>query len=85
MTAQILALHPLADNTRVLKKVELQPGVTGIGNIDGHTTTALVLDVETTGLSQENDVIIELAMRRFRYDDDGAIVEIGKCWTWRGR
>ncbi|NCQ22523.1 MAG: DNA polymerase III subunit epsilon [Sphingomonadales bacterium] len=71
------------EDTRVLTKIDITPGVTGVGNLDGHTTTALVVDVETTGLDLEQDAVIELAMRRFRYDDDGVIVEIGRCWTWR--
>ncbi|MBU2340928.1 MAG: DNA polymerase III subunit epsilon [Alphaproteobacteria bacterium] len=83
MVVQISAPDAGAQDTRLLTKIDLQPGVTGAGNLDGHTTTALVIDVETTGLCHEQDVIIELAMRRFRYDDDGVIVEIGRCWTWR--
>lgn len=83
MTTNTLTLCPAIDDTRILNKIILRPGLTGCGNIDGQTTTALVVDVETTGLDQENDRIIELAMRRFRFDDDGVIVEIGKAYTWR--
>lgn len=73
---------PDARTTRVLRKIDIRPGVTRRGNLDGHTTTALVVDVETTGLSPDCDVVIELAMRRFRYDEQGIIVEIGQGWTW---
>lgn len=83
MTAETLSLHPDIKNTRILQKIALRAGLTGYGNIDGQTTTAVVVDVETTGLDHENDVIIELAMRRFRFDDNGVIVEIGKAFTWR--
>lgn len=69
--------------TRILEKIDIRPGVTRLGDLDGHTTTALVVDVETTGLDPAKDVVIELAMRRFRYDDRGIIVEIGRGWTWR--
>ena len=74
-----------ADNAdaRVLNRIGIVPGVTGDGDLDGHTTTALVVDVETTGLDPERDAVIELAMRRFRFDDDGVIVQIGRCWNWR--
>ena len=68
---------------RLLRKIDIRPGVSGLGNLDGQTTTALVIDVETTGLNQEIDVIIELAMRRFRYDGKGNVVEIGRGWSWR--
>ena len=74
---------PEGRETRVLRKIDVRPGVTRRGNLDGHTTTALVVDVETTGLNRDCDVVIELAMRRFRYDDQGIIVEIGQGWTWR--
>ncbi len=74
---------PDARTTRVLRKIDIRPGVTRRGNLDGHTTTALVVDVDTTGLKPDCDVVIELAMRRFRYDDQGIIVEIGQGWTWR--
>ena len=70
-------------DTRLLKKIDIRPGITRLGDLDGHTTTALVVDVETTGLDPAKDVVIELAMRRFRYDDRDIIVEIGRGWTWR--
>lgn len=83
MATQLAALCAKDEDTRVLTKISLQAGITGEGNLDGQTTTALVLDVETTGLDLDHDVIVELAMRRFRFDEDGVIVEIGRCWTWR--
>ncbi|TCU51416.1 DNA polymerase-3 subunit epsilon [Novosphingobium sp. PhB57] len=42
-----------------------------------------MLDVETTGLDQENDRIIELAVQRFRFDDAGRIVQVGQPRVWR--
>lgn len=70
-------------DTRVLNRVELCVGETGFGDPDAPTRVAAVLDVETTGLDIEEDDIIELAVRRFRYDPDGVIVEIGRSWCWR--
>ena len=83
MTTDTSALRRTDPDTRTLQRIDVRPGLTGVGNLDGQTTTALVLDVETTGLDLEEDVIVELAMRRFRYDDDGVIVEIGRTWSWR--
>lgn len=41
------------------------------------TKTALLIDVETTGLDLEKDEIIELAMIAFTYSLDGRIFEVG--------
>lgn len=41
------------------------------------TRTALLIDVETTGLDLEKDEIIELAMIAFTYSLDGRIFEVG--------
>lgn len=43
----------------------------------------VALDVETTGLDQEADKIIELAIQRFRFDKAGRIVEVGQPRVWR--
>lgn len=73
----------LRPDVRVLNRVELHVGETGFGDPDLPTRVAAVVDVETTGLDVEADDIIELAVRRFRYDADGVIVEIGRSWCWR--
>lgn len=68
---------------RQLRRIDLKVGETGLGDSDGPLRTAAVVDVETTGLDTENDQIIELAVRRFKYAPTGHIVEIGKSWSWR--
>lgn len=70
-------------NVRELRRIKLSVGETGFGDPDGPLRVAVVVDVETTGLSPQEDKVIELAMRRFTYDPEGHIVEIGKSWCWR--
>jgi DNA polymerase-3 subunit epsilon len=67
-------------NYRLLRRLELKEGHTGVGRRDG-TTIGIVLDTETTGIG-DDDVIIELAMRRIRIDPDGVIVSIDKGYSW---
>lgn len=67
---------------RVLHKLEVAAGRTGVPYHGGDTFIGVVLDVETTGLDPARDVIIELAMRRFRYDGRGRILKIDESKTW---
>jgi DNA polymerase III subunit epsilon len=68
-------------SVRVLHRLDVQEGPTGEGAEKG-PHVALVLDVETTGLDFERDAIIELAMRRVRYDDRGVITHIDRAYEW---
>lgn len=68
-------------SVRILHKLVLEEGPTGEGTGKG-PHVGLVLDVETTGLDFERDAIIELAMRRFRYDDHGVITHIDRGYEW---
>lgn len=43
----------------------------------------IAIDVESTGLNPQTDVVIEIAMQRFRFDRAGNIVEVGVARTWR--
>ena len=68
------------DDVRLLRRLDVREGETGVGGrVD--TVIGLVLDVETTGIGDE-DVIIELALRRFRADQDGVIVKIDRPYSW---
>lgn len=69
-----------SDHYRLLRRLDLRTGDTGVGMIDD-TGVAVVLDTETTGIGEE-DAIIELALRRIRFDSRGTIVEIGRRHSW---
>lgn len=68
-------------SVRVLHRLDVQEGATGNGTVKG-PHVGLVLDVETTGLDFERDAIIELAMRRFRYDDNGVVTHVDRPYEW---
>ena len=75
--------EPYSSDIRHLRRIDLKVGETGFGDPDDPLCVAAVVDVETTGLDQDNDKVIELAVRRFKYDPTGHIVEIGRSWSWR--
>ena len=66
---------------RILHRLNVQEGPTGEGVGKG-AHIGLVLDVETTGLDYDRDAIIELALRRFRYDEQGVITHIDRSYGW---
>lgn len=59
---------------RVLRRLAVETGATGIDPNLTATFIGIAVDCETTGLDTASDAIIELAMRRFRYNDAGRIV-----------
>lgn len=80
---RVADVAPLArDAVRILRRVDLVEGSTGVGDPDRGSVGA-ALDVETTGFEVGEDAIVELAFRRFRYDDDGRVVRIGRLYQWR--
>ena len=68
---------------RKLRRVRVRVGPTGIGVLDASNRVGAVIDVETTGLDQTSDKVIELAVRRFKYDDAGYMTQIGERRSWR--
>lgn len=73
---------PGAEKVRVLRPLNLASGPTG-KTLGRGPYVGIAVDVETTGLNVESGKIIELALRRFRYDDAGNITDIDKCYEWR--
>ena len=78
--AALLDQHP---DFRVLRRIgdAAALAVPSAGD-GGATRVAVIVDCETTGLDPTKDRIIEIAMRRCRFDASGAIVEIGTVRTW---
>ena len=69
-----------SDDYRLLRRLELKEGLTGVGGRVG-TSVSVAVDVETTGIG-DDDVVIELALRRFRFDPEGVIVKIDREYSW---
>ena len=68
------------DDVRLLRRLDVREGETGVGGrVD--TVIGVVVDCETTGIG-DDDVIIELALRRFRADPAGVIVKIDRPYSW---
>ena len=65
---------------RVLRR--LQPRPAAPTPLPEGARTGVILDVETTGLEHEHDAVIELAMVRFAYDPDDAV--LGVVDTFQG-
>lgn len=68
-------------DVRVLRRLEVKEGFTGEG-VDAGASVCVVVDVETTGLDHGGDAVIQLAMRRFRFDANGVITRIGASHSW---
>src|SRR5215467_14437780 len=78
LTAMAEALAQSADY-RVLRR--LVPRETFNPSIDQNTKTGILLDVETTGLDQRKDEIIELGMVKFDYLPDGRIAGLKDAFS----
>ncbi|MBX8844518.1 DNA polymerase III subunit epsilon [Sphingomonas melonis] len=70
------------EKTRVLHRLDVQEGPTGEGN-DDDARLGVAIDVETTGTVFDDGVIIELAVRPFRFDRSGVVTHIGRASSWR--
>lgn len=67
-------------NFRVLTRIG--PLDVAPANSAGKLSTGCALDVETTGLSTATSRIIELAIQRFSFDEQGRIVRVGQPRSW---
>jgi DNA polymerase-3 subunit epsilon len=80
-----LSLAAMADalaktgDYRVLRR--LVPRTTFVPSIGEDTKTGVLIDVETTGLDQQKDEIIELGMVKFDYLPDGRIAGLRDVFT----
>ena len=76
--AELADILSASDDYRVQRRLIPRSTIT---RPDGTPTkTAILIDVETTGLDLQNDEIIELALISFAYSLDGRIFEIGQTF-----
>lgn len=71
------------EDYRVLRRLPPHPTGPLADHDRSQTRVGCALDVETTGLDHDADVIIELCVQRFRFDAQGRVVEVGSPRTWR--
>jgi DNA polymerase-3 subunit epsilon len=76
---QLLADHP---DHRILRRISEATLPLAADDTDTPTRIGVVVDVETEGLDPARDAIVELAMRRFRFDAAGRIVAVGATRVW---
>ena len=79
LTGRVFAIEGVPG--RHLRTFRIQEGLTS-NTGDEAAKVGAILDVETTGRDIETDNIIELAIRRFRFNDAGEVTAIGRCYSW---
>ena len=70
------------EDVRVQYRLDLQEGPTGFGDAET-TRIGAAIDVETTGKVIETGGVIEMAIRRFRFDAQGVVTHIDRSYCWR--
>lgn len=78
--AQIIQRLEEHGEYRVLRRVQVQPTLTAVPV--ENTSVAAIVDVETTGLLRAEDSIIELSVRRVRFDREGKITKVDHAYSW---
>ncbi len=66
---------------RLLRRVDLDRQPCLVAD-DAGASIGVVIDVETNGLDPERHRIIELALRRFRYDVLGNVTRVDRAYSW---
>lgn len=78
--SSLLEVLDASDDYRLLRRVPEEPLVQPD---DGSPSMSVaVVDVETTGLDPDADLIVELAIRRIRITVDGRLVGLGERRSW---
>jgi DNA polymerase-3 subunit epsilon len=79
--AKMVAAIEATGDFRVLRRLTLDD-VAAPQAAGENTSVGVVVDVETTGVEPEQHKIIELALRRFRFDAAGVIVKLDRSHAW---
>ncbi len=66
---------------RVLRRLEIHEGACATG-VDTATQVGIAIDVETSGLDAARHRVVELAVRRFRFDRHGLITKVDRAYSW---